>query len=169
MRFVGIVWPGLWRDLVLNTLISSSWFPQPLRWRALRAYGMNICRCYISPGVWFGSERVTIGRGTFVNYRCMFNTSAPISIGANCDIGMEVLFATSSHEVGSSSRRAGCAVALPIAVGDGVWIGARSVILPGATIGDGAVIAAGAVVTGNVEPNALYGGVPAKRMRDLQD
>lgn len=60
-------------------------------------------------------------------------------------------------------------MALPIAVGDGVWIGARSVILPGATIGDGAVIAAGAVVTGNVEPNALYGGVPAKRIKDLQD
>lgn len=161
------LWPGLWRDLVLNTLISSSLFPKPLRPFALRAYGMDVGRCSISPKVWFGSKRVSIGDGTFVNYDCMFNTSARVAIGSNCDIGMGTLFVTSTHELDGYKRRAGTPYAERIIIGDGVWIGARATILPGATIGSGVVIAAGAVVRGKIESNAIYAGVPARKIRDL--
>ncbi|MFD7007654.1 acyltransferase [Rhodococcus jostii] len=128
---------------------------------------MNVSRCSVSPGVWFGSRRVSIGAGTFINYDCMFNTAAQISIGSNCDIGMGALFITGSHEMNHHTRRAGAAIASPIIVSDGVWIGARVTILPGTVIGRGAVIGAGAVVRGEVEPNAVYAGVPATKIRDL--
>lgn len=143
--------------------------PRPLRWRVLRALGMQVEPSRISPDVWFGSSRVSIGEGTFINYGCMFNTSAPISIGRNCDIGMRVTFVTSSHEVGVPARRAGKATAAGIRVGNGVWIGASAVVLPGVSIGDGAVIAAGAVVTKSCPAHGIYGGVPAKLVRSFSD
>lgn len=161
------IWPGLGRDVVLNSLISSPLFPRPLRWKALKAYGMAVERSKISPHVWFGSARVSIGHGSFINYGCMFNTSSPITIGRNCDIGMRVTFVTSSHEVGGPLRRAGAAKSAPIRVGDGSWIGANATILPGATIGQGVVIAAGAVVAGACADHGLYAGVPARRVKDL--
>ncbi|GAA3763606.1 hypothetical protein GCM10022240_14970 [Microbacterium kribbense] len=65
--------------------------------------------------------------------------------------------------------RAGESTSLPIYVGNGVWIGAAALILPGAVIGSGTVIAAGAVVTGRCDENSLYGGVPARKIRDLTD
>jgi maltose O-acetyltransferase len=168
MRGLTRLWPSLFRDVVLNTVIASSLFPKPLRWRALRAYGMNVERCNVAPGVWFGSGRVSIGADSFINYGCQFNTSARISIGARCDIAMQVLFVTSSHEVGGPHRRAGRPTAEPIVVGDGCWIGARSVILPGVTIGAGTIVAAGSVVVRDCDTNSLYAGVPALKVRDMQ-
>lgn len=167
MGILGRLWPGAYRDVVLNSLIASALFPTPLRWRALRAYGLDVQRSRISPGVWFGSKRVSIGEASFVNYGCMFNTAAQISIGANCDLAMQVVFATSSHEIGPAERRAGAPTAAPIQIGDGSWIGARVVILPGVTIGPGTVVAAGSVVTRDCEANSIYAGVPARKIRDL--
>jgi maltose O-acetyltransferase len=160
------MWPGLGRD-VINAVIGSPLMPRPFRWRALRVLGMKVERSRISPDVWFGSNQITIGEGTFINYRCMFNTSAPVTVGRNCDIGMRVTFVTSSHEKGESERRAGAPTANPICIGDGVWIGAGSLILPGVTVGDGAIIAAGAVVAHDCAPDGIYAGVPARRVKDL--
>jgi len=167
MGILGRLWPNTYRDVVLNGLLASPLLPAPLRWRALRAYGMQIEPSRISPGVWFGSSRVSIGAGTFISYGCMLNTTAPITIGANCDIAMRVTFVTTSHEVGGPMRRAGTPVAEPIFVGDGTWIGANATILPGVTIGAGSIIAAGAVVTSDCEAGALYGGVPARKIKSL--
>jgi len=80
---------------------------------------------------------------------------------------MEVLLCTSTHEIGSESQRAGTTIQLPIIIEDGCWVGARANILPGVKIGKGCIIAAGSVVTKDCEPNGLYAGVPAKRIRDL--
>ncbi|WP_458781235.1 DapH/DapD/GlmU-related protein [Arthrobacter sp. D3-16] len=97
----------------------------------------------------------------------MFNTTAPISIGANCNIAMGVTFVTTSHEVGDASRRAGESTAKPIVVGAGTWIGANATILQGVTIGSGTIIAAGAVVTTDCEADTIYGGVPARKIKEL--
>ncbi|WP_442972205.1 DapH/DapD/GlmU-related protein [Rhodococcus sp. WAY2] len=80
---------------------------------------------------------------------------------------MGVLFVTSSHELDGSQRRAGQPYAEEIIIGDGVWIGARATILPGARIGNGVMIAAGAVVRGNIESDAIYAGVPARLIKKL--
>lgn len=168
MRILRRMWPGLWRDLLLNTLFASALVPVPLRTRLLRLYGLKIGRgVFVSPTVWFGSKRVSIGDRSFVNYGCRFNTTAPIVIGADCAVGMDVVFATDSHELGGHDRRAGAGTAAPITVGSGVWIGARAVLLQGVTVGDGAVIAAGAVVVRDCPADGLYAGVPAALVRSL--
>jgi acetyltransferase-like isoleucine patch superfamily enzyme len=85
-----------------------------------------------------------------------------ISIGRDVAIGPEVMIRDSDSHIISGSGRPATA---PIRIGDRVWIGARAVILKGVTIGDGAIVAAGSVVTRDVAPGTLVGGVPAKFIR----
>lgn len=92
-----------------------------------------------------------------------------ITIGKNCNIAMNVTFLNSTHEIGSSEKRAGKYVPMPIIVGDGCWIGANSLIMPNVVIGNGVIIAAGSVVTKDCESNCLYGGVPAKIIKKLDN
>lgn len=90
-----------------------------------------------------------------------------ITIGNNCFIAMNCVLTTSTHEIGDSKRRAGNNRLLPIIIEDGCWLGTNVTVLPGVTIGRGCIIAAGAVVTKNCEPNGMYAGVPARRIKDL--
>lgn len=116
-----------------------------------------------------GRGCLTIGADTWVGPYGLFFThpDAPITIGARCDIAPEVSFITGTHESGDSLRRAGADVARPIRIGDGCWLGTRVTVLAGVSIGDGAIVAAGAVVAGDVESNTLVGGVPARLIRKL--
>jgi maltose O-acetyltransferase len=82
-------------------------------------------------------------------------------------LGHEVMLMTSSHEIGSDEHRAGPLYTAPITIKDGVWIGSRSVVLPGVTVGAGSVVAAGAIVTKDVPPHTLVGGVPARIIREI--
>lgn len=93
---------------------------------------------------------------------------ADITIGNNVGIGFRVTFINSSHQVGSGGHRAGKGFARSIVVEDGCWIGANAIILPGVTIGKGCVIGAGALVTKDCDPNGLYIGVPARRIKTLE-
>lgn len=156
------------RDLWLNRVLSSALLPRAARWRLLRRSGMDIQGwCAIMPGCWFGGTSLSIGRDSTVNYGVFFDTSAPISIGERCDIGMQVMFCTGTHRIGEVGRRAGTSVSQPIRIGSGTWIGTRAVILPGVTVGQGCVIAAGAVVTRDCADNTVYAGVPARAVRTL--
>lgn len=97
----------------------------------------------------------------------MFDNRVNVDIGDRCGIGLGVQFVTSSHELDDPAVRAGRGTLAPISVGNGVWIGSGAVILQGVSIGDGCVIAAGAIVRGDCEPHCLYGGVPARRIKQL--
>ncbi|NQW91382.1 acyltransferase [Curtobacterium sp. VKM Ac-2861] len=153
------------RDLVLNTVIASAAVVPRARWRLLRAVGLDVHRSYVQARCFFGARNVSIGAGTFINYDCFFDGSAPITIGRRVRIGMRCLFVTGSHEIGTPDQRAGVETAAPIMIEDGAWIGAGATILPGVTIGRGAVVAAGAVVTSSVEPMQTVAGVPARPIR----
>jgi len=157
----------LLRDAVINTIAASSLIPFELRFLIYRFYGIKTKTKRISPGCFFGGHNVNIELGTFINYRCFFDNSGAIEIGENCSIGMEVMFCTSSHEIGKSEKRAGKELGLPIKLGQGCWIGTRVIILPGVTIGDGCIIAAGSVVTHGCDSNGLYAGIPAKLVKKL--
>jgi maltose O-acetyltransferase len=74
---------------------------------------------------------------------------------------------TSSHHIGNQIHRAGPLTTAPVIIENGTWIGARSVVLPGVTVGAGSVVASGAIVTRNVPPNTLVGGVPARVLRTI--
>ena len=88
-------------------------------------------------------------------------------MGDGCLIGHQVVIATLNHDLKASAR----ASMIPAAVklGKNVWVGAHATILPGVTVGDNAVIAAGAVVTRDVPENAVVAGVPAKVIRFVND
>jgi maltose O-acetyltransferase len=157
----------MWRELFINTVASSPLLVNPVRASLMRLYGIKTDTNWIRPGCYFGGSDIVIGVGTRVNYRCFFDGAAPIRIGKRCGIGMEVMFCTSTHAIGMAVERAGADRPAPIIVEDGCWLGARTVVLPGVTIGHGCVIATGAVVCKNCLPNGLYTGVPARRIKEL--
>lgn len=146
-------------------------FPPTRLFAAKRAL-WRICGVYLGHGVSLnqgcrvvGSGPVSIGQDTWVGIDATFIVpdGGGVSVGSNCDIGPGVLFNCGSHAIGGRSRRAGAGLSKPISVGDGVWIGARAVILGGVDIGSGCVVAAGAVVLPDSYPeHVLLAGVPAR-------
>lgn len=100
-----------------------------------------------------------IGNHTIVNRNCYLDGRAGITIGNNVNISFGTTIISLQHDYNSPEF---ACQAGPVAIHDYVWIGARAIILPGVTIGEGAVVAAGAVVTRNVAPYTVVGGVPAK-------
>ena len=116
-------------------------------------------RCY------FESGDISLGDGSYVNGGCWFEGHGRIEIGRNCFLGPEVMIMTSIHTIGQEKEVARAPEYREVHIGDRCWLGARSMILPGVTIGEGTIVAAGAVVTTDCDAGALYAGVPAKRLR----
>ena len=105
-------------------------------------------------------KNIHVGRQVFINMGCKFQDQGGIFIDDGVLIGHNVVLATLNHAM-PPERRSDMLPA-PIHIGKRVWIGSNATVLPGVTIGNGAVVAAGAVVTKDVPANALVGGVPAK-------
>lgn len=110
---------------------------------------------------------IHIGRNVFVNSGCKFQDQGGIYLGDRVLIGHNVVLATLNHDL-DPARRADMHPA-PIRVGDDAWIGSGSIVLPGVTIGEGAVAAAGAVVTKDVPARTVVGGVPARAIRAIDE
>jgi maltose O-acetyltransferase len=158
-----------WARLIwLNTIVGSPLVSPRTRKYLLRLGGVDVRGAGIWPHVRFISGvNVKIGDGAFVNSGVLFDARARIEIGDRVAIGPNAMFLTSSHQIGSSSFRAGERVFAPIVVEEGCWIGAGSIILAGVTIGRGCVIGAGAVVNRDCDADGLYLGMPAERKADL--
>jgi acetyltransferase-like isoleucine patch superfamily enzyme len=109
---------------------------------------------------------ITIGRTVFIGYGCAFTGHAAIDIADQVMIAHKVNLVTAGHPV-EPGRRREYITAEPIRIDTDVWIGAAATVLPGVHIGQGAVVAAGSVVTHDVPPAALVAGVPAKVIRNL--
>jgi maltose O-acetyltransferase len=109
-------------------------------------------------------ENIAIGQNSGITNRCILDGRGGISIGDEVMIGFESVLITCTHRFENPEipiRKQGFWEA-PITIGDDAWLGARVIVLPGMTIGQGAVVAAGAVVTEDVPPYAIVGGVPAR-------
>ena len=111
-------------------------------------------------------KNIHLGKNVFINAGCKFQDQGGIYIGDNVLIGHNVVLATLNHEEDPKKRGNLCPA--PIRIGNGVWIGSNATVLPGVTIGEGAIIAAGAVVTKDVGENTVVGGVPAKFIRNIK-
>jgi maltose O-acetyltransferase len=110
---------------------------------------------------------LSVGVDSMITGTLHVDLDAAVRIGDRVYIGHGVSLLTVDHEIGPSYQRCGGHDRLPIIVHDGVWIGSRATVLPGVTIGAGAVVAAGSVVTRDVPAHALVAGVPARVVREL--
>ncbi len=111
-------------------------------------------------------KNITIGKNVFINACCKFQDQGGITIGDGCLIGHNVVIATVNHDFNPQNRAS--MEVKPVTIGNNVWIGSSSIILPGVTIEDGAIIAAGSVVTKNVPKNTIVAGNPARIKREIQ-
>lgn len=162
-----------WAFLLANALLS----PLPkeaggrLRATAYRAVGFRIGRGTSVGKGWHVEGmgrpygRLKIGEGCLIR-GARFELNAPVSVGNGVVISDDVLITTDIHEIGPPGGRMGHLRSRPVSIGDGCWIGRRSMVL-GVNVGAGSIVAAGAVVTRDVPANVLVGGVPARVIREL--
>jgi maltose O-acetyltransferase len=108
-----------------------------------------------------------IGKNSRINSPLYADLNAPVEIGNRVAIGHHVVFITTDHDTSNPLDRSGVAQTSKIVVEDGAWIGARATILPGVTVGRGAVVAAGSLVAQSVPANKVVGGVPARSFRTM--
>lgn len=105
-------------------------------------------------------KNIKIGKGVFINSGCCFQDQGGIELGDGCMICHQVVIATLNHDLAPEKRMN--MIPAKVTLGKNVWVGAHATILPGVTIGDNAVIAAGAVVTKDIPANSVAAGVPAR-------
>lgn len=151
-----------WEDFVLFLLNLITYFPShTIRKLCFRAAGLRMpmsssmhmgCRFYHPGGI-------RIGHDTIIGDRCFLDGRDELIIGNHVDIASQVLIYNSQHDIHADNFNA---VQGKIVIHDYVFIGPRAIILPGVTIGKGAIVAAGAVVTKDVEEMTIVAGIPAK-------
>ena len=114
-------------------------------------------------------KNIFVGEDFLANYNVTILDISPVYIGNYCMIGPNSLITTVGHPLSPQGRRDKLAQAKPIKIGDDVWIGGNCTILPGVTIGNNVIIAAGSVVTKDIPDNCVVAGVPSKVIRKLYD
>lgn len=112
-------------------------------------------------------KNIVLGKRVFINSGCVFQDQGGVSIGDDSLIGHNTVLATLNHDL-RPERRADMHPA-PIVIGRGVWVGSNATVLPGVTIGDGAVVAAASVVTRDVPPRTVVLGSPARTARTIPE
>jgi maltose O-acetyltransferase len=140
--------------------LRHSWYRRVLGLSLARGGGVHM-GCFM----WFNSpsqirrDGSSIGARTRINRDCTLDVRGPLFIGHDVSVSPEVMILTGEHRHDLPSF---AFEVHPVVIEDHVWIGSRAVILPGTSLGRGAVVAAGAVVSGRVPPMTVVGGVPAR-------
>lgn len=125
--------------------------------------------CYIEPPLrsnW-GGKHIHFGNHVYANFNLTAVDDTHIYVGDNTMIGPNVTIATAGHPIYVPLREKGCQFNAPVRIGKCCWIGAGSIILPGVTIGDNAVIGAGSIVTRDIPENTVAFGNPCRVVRPI--
>ena len=112
---------------------------------------------------------ISVGDCFYANFGCVFLDVAPITIGSHAFLGPGVHLYTAAHPLWAPVRDREVEFGAPIAIGESVWIGGGTIVLPGAAIGDGTVVAAGSVVTRDLPANVVAAGNPCRVLRPITD
>ena len=166
-RELGVELGFMTRRMLVNAIAGSTLVPRVLRWAIYRCNGSDVRTMNVFPGLSLAGPpgNLSVGPGTFINLACFIELVAPVRIGADCQLGMQAMIVTSHHESDVDGRVSRTPVGRPVTIGDRVWLGARATVLPGVTLADDVVIAAGAVVTADCHTPGVYAGVPARLVR----
>ena|SRR5436190_11899239 len=139
--------------------VRRSWYRRVLGWQIGPKATILMSQHVQMGGIRSSGRKVSIGRGTVINHGCLLYTTGGLILGENVSISSGVWLVTGTHDMNDPHFPDSYK---PIAIGNHAWIGARATILAGVSIGQGAVVMAGAVVARDVPPYAVVGGVPAK-------
>lgn len=148
----------------LNSMDPSDF--DSIRKTVIELFGKSDETTFLNPPFYcdYGSN-IFVGSNCFINYNCVMLDNAEIRLGDNCMIAPCVSFYTAGHTLYPDARNKGYEYGVPITVGNNVWIGGNTVICPGVSIGDNAVVGAGSVVTKDVPAWTLAAGNPCKPVR----
>jgi acetyltransferase-like isoleucine patch superfamily enzyme len=152
---------GFW----LGNHLFMNWMPYPVRhWFLRRFCGVRLGKnSSICMGCFVTGYGVEIGSNTVINRFSYLDGRASLRIGNNVSVSHYTVLQTLTHDAQSPYFEA---VPKPVVIHDYVWIGARAMICPGVTVGEGAIVAAGSVVTKDVAPYTIVGGNPARYIKD---
>lgn len=139
--------------------IRHMWYRRILGWQVGQGTAILLGQHVQMAGIRTSGRKVSIGEDTVINQGCMLYTTGGLIIGSHVSISAGVWLVTGSHDMNDPLFPA---FYKPIVIGDYAWIGMRATILGNITIGEGAVVMAGAVVTHDVAPYTVVGGVPAR-------
>ena len=156
-------------SIVRDVLAPSVAIGNTRRAALYRRLGIEVGeRTVLTPNLSLWPGEVTIGQDCFINRHCVFDPgSASIVIEDGVTLGVGVVLAANTHEIGPTEKRARGNKSSSIRIGRGSWLGARVVVLPGRTVARGCILGAGAVLTRDTSADGVYVGVPARRVRDL--
>ena len=112
---------------------------------------------------------ISVGDFFFMNHNCQILDGGKVTFGHHVFIAPNCVFTTAEHALDAEQRNEGLEAALPITVGDNVWIGAGVIVLGGVTIGDNTVIGAGSVVTRDIPSGVIAVGSPCRVMREITE
>jgi len=164
-KFITLVWTM--RGVEISDRVSILGTSPHISGKGKISFGSLVSFRGFGSRSWFhvlSSGKLSIGSKSFINSGVMIDASVSVSIGRNCLIGDCVVIQDSNyHEI---EQGAGVK-SKPVLIGDNVWIGRNSIILPGIEIGDHSVIGAGSVVTKNIPPRSLAAGNPARIIREI--
>ncbi len=159
INFIGYAYLALWNHLFAH--VPSYWF-RHLVVRAL--YGLRMGRSNLHRVVFLLSPwHIRVGDNVNIQMNCFLDGRGGITIGNNVDLTPGVRILTEQHDIDSPDY---ATVKKPVVIHDHVVVGSWALILPGVTVGEGAVIAAGSVVTRDVQPYTMVAGNPAVKKRD---
>lgn len=124
---------------------------------------------HIEPNLRFDyGYNISVGKNFYANYDCVFLDICPISIGDDCLLAPNVKLYTASHPLNPARRKSGLEEGSPITIGNDVWIGGGSIIVPGVTLGNNVVVGAGSVVTKSFPNDVVIAGNPATVIKTIE-
>jgi maltose O-acetyltransferase len=151
-----------------SNILGNDFLSCTLRRYLISLLGVQLgSRTIVRGGSYIYGGKLTTGKNCQINRSCYFDFTEKIVLGNNVVVGHGATFITAKHDIGNATQRASAVLGYSIVIEDGVWIGANTTLLPGITVGKGAIVAAGAVVTKNVPPNTVVAGIPAKVIREM--
>lgn len=160
-------WEVVFRTIKLSAALNSATDVDQIRDRLSEITGSQIDKSttiFVPFYTNFG-QHIRIGKNVFINHACTFLDMGGITIEDDVQIGPKVNLITENHPLDPSKRKS--LDLKSILVKRNAWIGAAATILPGVTISENAVVAAGAVVNKDVPANTVVGGIPAKIIRTI--